>query len=34
MGPIDFPEIPITTNRCCVTSQKSMDLILGFPCLR
>jgi len=26
MGPKGFPETSVTTNQCCVTSQKSEDL--------
>ena len=26
MGPIGFSETSVTTNQCCVTSQKSEDI--------
>jgi hypothetical protein len=26
MGPTGFPEMSVTTNQCCVTSQKNEDL--------
>jgi hypothetical protein len=33
MEPIDFPEMSIDTKLRCVTSQKSIDVILRFPSL-